>query len=672
MFRLRRWQWPLLAAITLAAVGCSSSSTRSGADTTIPNDTANDVMGQDATGNDGVGVDATSDDTGSAEDSSAEDSNAEDTQTEDTGATEDTAVEDTAVEDTAVEDTAVEDTAVEDSGAEDIGSIDDAADAVDTASDASATDVADTTADDTGDAADTGAEDTGAADTGAAEDTGAEDTGSPQDTADAADTGAQDTGAADTADAADTAADTTETTDTGSSNPCQTKPAGIVLCDDGNACTKDDACSGGTCVGGSDVNCDDGNGCTLDVCDKLQGCGHTPFVGACSDGDACTGPDACKDTACVAGAKLSCDDNKACTIDACDAKAGCMHTPAADGTSCGGTSTCAAGSCVAASNKLAEGALVITEIHVDPSAVTDAVGEWVEVYNPSDADVNLAGLVLRDKSTSYKIPTDAPVMLKAKQRATLGLNADSKVNGGVTHLAAYTKLALGNSSTGGLFRIENADASLVDQVAWQNTKAKEGWPGTLVGRSLQLAPDALDAKLNDVGSNWCVTTATFGGGDSGTPGKEGEACVVGWCRFQWNPKVVLAAGGTSTYYARVWAAGITDKSDATDVHPDLIGQLGYGVPLSLPWVDATWVWANLIANSGWDAKAANEPNNDEYQATLMAPTVGSYATAFRFFLRGSTRGVYCDQANGIGKDGAEDGYQVELAGQLTVTAATAP
>ena len=58
-----------------------------------------------------------------------------------------------------------------------------------------------------------------------------------------------------------------------------------TLCDDGNACTIDDAgnCEQDGCPETSQpVDCNDGNACTNDSCDAVLGCQHTPGgSGAC-------------------------------------------------------------------------------------------------------------------------------------------------------------------------------------------------------------------------------------------------------------------------------------------------------------------------------------------------------------------------------------------------------
>ncbi len=130
-----------------------------------------------------------------------------------------------------------------------------------------------------------------------------------------------------------------------------------VSCDDGDVCTKNDACQGGHCVG-EPVVCDDGLVCTKDWCDLATGaCVHereadwcliegkcylvdtspsgpdgtcrvcdpynSPTAWAavnegkgCDDGDGCTNGERCVSGACVAlGAP--CDDGVECTQDVC-------------------------------------------------------------------------------------------------------------------------------------------------------------------------------------------------------------------------------------------------------------------------------------------------------------------------------------------------------------------
>ena len=99
-------------------------------------------------------------------------------------------------------------------------------------------------------------------------------------------------------------------------------------CDDDDVCTTDDRWSSGVCEG-VPVDCPDDGPCLTGVCDPADdvGCTLTPTDGPCEDGDACTLDDACSDGACVAGGPAVCEDDNPCTVDHCDTLAGCVHLP---------------------------------------------------------------------------------------------------------------------------------------------------------------------------------------------------------------------------------------------------------------------------------------------------------------------------------------------------------
>ena len=123
------------------------------------------------------------------------------------------------------------------------------------------------------------------------------------------------------------------------------------LCDDGNKCTLEDRCQGGSCVPGKAPECDDGNPCTAATCDPGKGCANLPNTLPCSDGDACSGADVCAGGKCKGGAAVVCLDGNGCTADSCDAAKGCVFLPApvtcTDGNSCTVSDACKGGACVA-------------------------------------------------------------------------------------------------------------------------------------------------------------------------------------------------------------------------------------------------------------------------------------------------------------------------------------
>ena len=120
-------------------------------------------------------------------------------------------------------------------------------------------------------------------------------------------------------------------------------------CSDGSVCTTDscDAKAPTAPIDGGcsyqAVPCNDGNACTADACDPVAGCVFTATTTACTDGNARTKGDVCKDKTCVA-VPVVCADDEPCTADGCDPKSGCAFKPIADKTACV-PGYCASGTC---------------------------------------------------------------------------------------------------------------------------------------------------------------------------------------------------------------------------------------------------------------------------------------------------------------------------------------
>ncbi|NIS28974.1 MAG: hypothetical protein GWO04_02975, partial [Actinobacteria bacterium] len=93
-------------------------------------------------------------------------------------------------------------------------------------------------------------------------------------------------------------------------------------------CNGTEACSGGTCVAGSDP-CPDDVDCTADAClEELDRCFHDPQHEMCADGDACNGYEICDVVmGCRPASPLYCNDENSCTVDSCDSTEGCIYTP---------------------------------------------------------------------------------------------------------------------------------------------------------------------------------------------------------------------------------------------------------------------------------------------------------------------------------------------------------
>ncbi len=99
-------------------------------------------------------------------------------------------------------------------------------------------------------------------------------------------------------------------------------------CDDEDPCTHDDAWGDGACSGVA-TECPGDGPCLVGLCDPSSAelCVLVPAQGPCEGADACAQPGTCVEGVCLSPGSVECDDDNACTIDHCDALAGCVHLP---------------------------------------------------------------------------------------------------------------------------------------------------------------------------------------------------------------------------------------------------------------------------------------------------------------------------------------------------------
>ena len=134
---------------------------------------------------------------------------------------------------------------------------------------------------------------------------------------------------------------------------CQVRADGTP-CDDGNACTRADACQGGVCVGSNPVVCTAQDQChDVGACDTATGVCSNPNSAngkTCNDGNACTRVDQCASGVCVGASPVMCLAQDQCHAPGmCATDTGlCSNLPVADGTTCtlqNANAACTSGAC---------------------------------------------------------------------------------------------------------------------------------------------------------------------------------------------------------------------------------------------------------------------------------------------------------------------------------------
>jgi len=112
------------------------------------------------------------------------------------------------------------------------------------------------------------------------------------------------------------------------------------------------------------------------------------------------------------------------------------------------------------------GSIIITEIMINPGAVTDANGEYVELYNTGTGTYNLQGLILKDNGTdSHTISSS--LIITPGNYIVLCRNSNSSENGNFTCDYDCSSFVLTNSGDEVILEMQNG--TVIDEVWYNDT-----------------------------------------------------------------------------------------------------------------------------------------------------------------------------------------------------------
>lgn len=167
-----------------------------------------------------------------------------------------------------------------------------------------------------------------------------------------------------------------------------------------------------------------------------------------------------------------------------------------------------------------EGDLVFTEMMVNPEAVEDHLGEWVELYNTSDYPIDISGYSFRDDDVDEWIMDG--VIIPPKSYAVLCADMSPSRNGGVPCDGWFLRdwegegLALANGPDE--LVLSRPDGVEID---WLHYTDEWFTPSFATG----VDPDFVEGGANDDGRHWCdMFTSLPGMVETGTPGVENDHC----------------------------------------------------------------------------------------------------------------------------------------------------
>ena len=163
--------------------------------------------------------------------------------------------------------------------------------------------------------------------------------------------------------------------------------------------------------------------------------------------------------------------------------------------------------------------MVVSEVMVDPQAVSDANGEWFELYNPLAVTVDLQGWTIYDGGGDNHTISGS-LVFPAGGYLVFGNNGNPSTNGGVSVDYVYSGIQMDNVDDE--IYIDDPTGTEVFQMEyWINN----GWP-IASGSSMSLT-GATPPLLGTNGvASWCPSTVAWSGsaGDAGSPGVANEIC----------------------------------------------------------------------------------------------------------------------------------------------------
>ena len=160
--------------------------------------------------------------------------------------------------------------------------------------------------------------------------------------------------------------------------------------------------------------------------------------------------------------------------------------------------------------------IVINEIMINPNVVGDSYGEWLELVNIGNNQINLRNWLIKDSDTDHHL-INTDLLIDVDDYIVLGNNTDPASNGGVVENYRYFNIQLANSNDE-LFLI-SPENIVIDSLEWGGVNLPVPH-----GASIALIDPWLN---NSIGLNWEVSTEEFGGGDLGTPGKPNTVFLSG-------------------------------------------------------------------------------------------------------------------------------------------------
>ncbi len=163
-------------------------------------------------------------------------------------------------------------------------------------------------------------------------------------------------------------------------------------------------------------------------------------------------------------------------------------------------------------NQILPGDIIITEIMANPKIINDTTGEWFELYNRTENEIDLSNCEVTDNGTNKF--TISQLIVPNQSYVLLARSNNPDENGGLIPDYIYNNYTLTNTEDAIIITCQETE---IDRVEYSSTL------GFIIpdGSSFFLKDLLLD---NNSGDNWCEATSIYGDGDKGTPKFTNDDC----------------------------------------------------------------------------------------------------------------------------------------------------
>jgi hypothetical protein len=330
----------------------------------------------------------------------------------------------------------------------------------------------------------------------------------------------------------------------------------------------------------------------------------------------------------------------------------------------------------ATSPNLCNGSVVISQVYGGGgNSGATFKNDFIELHNRGTTEIDISSMSIQYASatgTSWNklnlsgtIPAGGYFLIRLAGGNTGSDLPAHDLSGSIDMAGANGKIALVANQT----TITNGVScptgpEILDFVGYGTANCSEG--GTAVpALSTSLSGQRVQAGCGDVNLNSAdFVTGAPAPRNAASPAsvcqclvqnESGAGLEADYCNVQFPLSLSVQTNTTTPLvYGRIFEAGVTEAAGASGM---VRAQLGFGLPSVNPQYGA-WTWTNATFN-------VQSGNDDEYQASFLAPAPGSYRYAYRFSLDQGVSWTVCDKNEGDSGAGSNPNLLLQL-GDLPV------